>query len=188
MTEIVKKIAEEQGIDVVIDVTNTLYYKPTLEITPPPPRRTTRHTHLSKAMAGYLQNYGAGEEHRNRVVKFIILGVFAALILTLAAYLFLHDRSEKKTVEQFLAQINSHDYKDAYVTWGCTEAKPCRNYDYARFLEDWGPQDEGNFAVENRDGGGLQLVCDSKCEGRWSGAAIARRRPRRADSKLRAFS
>jgi outer membrane protein len=34
MTEIVKKIAEERGIDVVIDVTNTLYYKPTLDITP----------------------------------------------------------------------------------------------------------------------------------------------------------
>lgn len=33
MTEIVKKIAEDRGIDVVIDVTNTLYYKPALEIT-----------------------------------------------------------------------------------------------------------------------------------------------------------
>jgi outer membrane protein len=33
MTEVVKKIAEERGLDVVIDVTNTLYYKPTLEIT-----------------------------------------------------------------------------------------------------------------------------------------------------------
>lgn len=33
MTEVVKKIAEDRGIDVVIDVTNTLYYKPTLDIT-----------------------------------------------------------------------------------------------------------------------------------------------------------
>ncbi len=33
MTEVVKKIAEERGIDVVIDITNTLYYKPALEIT-----------------------------------------------------------------------------------------------------------------------------------------------------------
>jgi outer membrane protein len=33
MTEIVKKIAEERGIDVVIDFTNTLYFRPTLEIT-----------------------------------------------------------------------------------------------------------------------------------------------------------
>jgi outer membrane protein len=33
MTEVVKKIAEERGIDVVIDITNTLYYKPALDIT-----------------------------------------------------------------------------------------------------------------------------------------------------------
>lgn len=33
MTEVVKKLAEERGFDVVIDVTNTLYYKPALDIT-----------------------------------------------------------------------------------------------------------------------------------------------------------
>ena len=33
MTEVVKKIAEERGIDVVIDITNTLYFKPALDIT-----------------------------------------------------------------------------------------------------------------------------------------------------------
>lgn len=33
MTEIVKKISEERGVDVVIDFTNTLYFKPNLDIT-----------------------------------------------------------------------------------------------------------------------------------------------------------
>jgi outer membrane protein len=33
MTEVVKKIAEDRGIDIVIDVTNTLYFKPALDIT-----------------------------------------------------------------------------------------------------------------------------------------------------------
>src|SRR5581483_6892647 len=33
MTEVVKKIAQDRGIDVVIDITNTLYYKPALDIT-----------------------------------------------------------------------------------------------------------------------------------------------------------
>ena len=33
MTEVVKKIAEERGLDVVIDITNTIYYKPAMEIT-----------------------------------------------------------------------------------------------------------------------------------------------------------
>jgi outer membrane protein len=33
MTEVVRKLAEERGLDVVIDVTNTLYYKPAFDIT-----------------------------------------------------------------------------------------------------------------------------------------------------------
>ncbi len=34
MTDVVKKIAEERGLDVVMDITNTIYYKPALDITP----------------------------------------------------------------------------------------------------------------------------------------------------------
>lgn len=33
MREVVQKIAEEKGIDVVVDVTNTIFFKPALEIT-----------------------------------------------------------------------------------------------------------------------------------------------------------
>jgi outer membrane protein len=33
MTEIIRKIAEQRGLDVIVDVTNTLYYKPALELT-----------------------------------------------------------------------------------------------------------------------------------------------------------
>jgi outer membrane protein len=33
MTDVVKKIAEQRGVDIVIDITNTLYFKPALEIT-----------------------------------------------------------------------------------------------------------------------------------------------------------
>ena len=33
MTDVVKKIAEQRGIDVVVDTTNTIYFKPALEIT-----------------------------------------------------------------------------------------------------------------------------------------------------------
>jgi outer membrane protein len=33
MTDVVKKIAEQRGFDIVIDITNTLYFKPALEIT-----------------------------------------------------------------------------------------------------------------------------------------------------------
>jgi outer membrane protein len=33
MNEVVKKIAESKGVDIVVDVTNTVYFKPALEIT-----------------------------------------------------------------------------------------------------------------------------------------------------------
>ncbi|MEO7144261.1 MAG: OmpH family outer membrane protein [Bryobacteraceae bacterium] len=33
MTDVIKKIAEEKGLDVVMDVTNTVFFKPALEIT-----------------------------------------------------------------------------------------------------------------------------------------------------------
>jgi outer membrane protein len=34
MQEVIKKLAEGKGLDVVIDTSNTLYYKPAMEITP----------------------------------------------------------------------------------------------------------------------------------------------------------
>jgi outer membrane protein len=33
MTEVVKKLAEEKGYDVVVDVSTTIYFKPALDIT-----------------------------------------------------------------------------------------------------------------------------------------------------------
>ena len=33
MTEIVKKLADEKGLDVVVDTTNTYFFKPALDIT-----------------------------------------------------------------------------------------------------------------------------------------------------------
>ena len=90
-------------------------------------------------MGGYLQTYGAGEEHRNKVIKWIILGCIAALIVAWILYLVFHNYPEKQAVKKFLAEVNSHNYQQAYSDWGCTAAKPCPNYDYHRFLEDWGP-------------------------------------------------
>lgn len=91
-------------------------------------------------MGAYLQHYGAGEERRNRIIKWIILGCIAVLIVAWILYLVFHNYSEKQTVKHFLAQVNAHDYSQAYTDWGCSEAKPCRNYDYQRFLQDWGPE------------------------------------------------
>jgi outer membrane protein len=46
MSEVVKKLAEEKGFDMVVDVSNTIYFKPALEIT-------------NDAIAAYNQAYPA---------------------------------------------------------------------------------------------------------------------------------
>ena len=90
-------------------------------------------------MGSYLQQYGAGEERRNRVIKWLILSVLAALVIAWAAYLIFHNYPEKQVVKNFLADVNKRDYTAAYALWGCTPQHPCPNYDFNRFMEDWGP-------------------------------------------------
>ncbi len=95
-------------------------------------------------MGSYLQDYGAGEEQRNRTIRNIILSVIGALIAIWILYLIFHNYSEKQTVKRFLAQVNSRNYAQAYADWGCTTSSPCPNYDYKRFLQDWGPDKKIN--------------------------------------------
>jgi hypothetical protein len=90
-------------------------------------------------MGGYLENYGEGDERRIRVIKMIVFSVIGLIVLSLGAYLFLHDYSEKQTVKRFLADLNSKQYENAYRDWGCTASHPCPNYSYSRFMDDWGP-------------------------------------------------
>jgi hypothetical protein len=90
-------------------------------------------------MGSYLQQYGAGDEQRIRRIKLIFVVLAAIVVVALLAYLLLKDRQEKKVVEHFLGDVNAHRYEDAYRDWGCTAASPCRDYNYTRFLEDWGP-------------------------------------------------
>lgn len=91
-------------------------------------------------MGSYLQHYGAGEERRNRTIRNTILGVIGALVASWILYLVFHNYAEKQTVKRFLAQVNSHNYPQAYADWGCTASSPCTNYDYKRFLQDWGSE------------------------------------------------
>lgn len=90
-------------------------------------------------MGTYLQHYGAGEEQRNKLILRIVLGCFASLVLVVIGYFVFKDFPEKRVAKQFLEQVNSHQYQAAYREWGCTEQHPCPNYDFKRFMEDWGP-------------------------------------------------
>jgi hypothetical protein len=90
-------------------------------------------------MGTYLQQYGVEEARRNRIIKIILISAVAVVVLAVLGYVVLHNYSEKRVAKQFLSEINAGQYQKAYETWGCTAQHPCSNYDYQRFLEDWGP-------------------------------------------------
>jgi len=104
-------------------------------------------------MAAYLANYGAGEEQREKriqrllIVGGVILGVSALYWLTfktpilekyIRAVQVLKNYREEKQTEEFLALLRKGDNKGAYRLWGCTDEKPCRDYAFQNFMDDWG--------------------------------------------------
>ncbi len=103
-------------------------------------------------MASYLQQYGAGDERRNKIIRNIVLSVVAVIAVAIAAYFIFHNYPEKRKAKQFLEAVNAHDYRVAYQQWGCTQQHPCPNYDYNRFMEDWGPKKgSGDWKVASTD-------------------------------------
>ncbi len=90
-------------------------------------------------MGSYLQNYGAGEERRIYLIKRIVLISVAVIVVGSAFYLFFHNYPEKQLVKRFVSELNQHEYKKAYSTWNCAVDQTCRDYDYPKFLQDWGP-------------------------------------------------
>lgn len=76
-------------------------------------------------MASYLDQYGAGEEKRENVLKTLVLSVlFLAVFGTLGWYLF-KNHSQEREVKDFLSLLRNKNYQGAYQAWGCTPAKPC---------------------------------------------------------------
>ena len=94
-------------------------------------------------MAGYLEQYGAGEEQRARrgkIVKIFVISLVAVVLIGGGLFFNFHNIREERQVKQFLSHLASRDYKAGYALFGCTEAKPCEHrYPFDKFMEDWGP-------------------------------------------------
>ena len=95
-------------------------------------------------MNGFFDNYGAADAKREHVVRRIVAWSAAALTVAGILYFVLHfvipNRAERSEVGQFFQLLANRDYKQAYAMWGCTEAKPCRDYSFDAFLQDWGAE------------------------------------------------
>jgi hypothetical protein len=93
-------------------------------------------------MPGYLDQYGAGEETRNRIlVRSIVISLAVVIVGSLSWYLF-KNHAQESVVRSFAKAIRAGDFQAAYRIWGCTAEKPCSGYDYSKFLSDWGPKGE----------------------------------------------
>ena len=104
-------------------------------------------------MSSFLDTYGAEDERRFRTIKRSVIAVLAAIIIAVAGYFFFRNRPEKQVVRQFLAEINAGHYQAAYRLWGCSDTHPCPEYNYQKFLEDWGPQQaRSNWRISAVDG------------------------------------
>ena len=91
-------------------------------------------------MAGYLDQYGAGEEDRNRlIIRSIIAVVLVAIALALTWYL-LKNHHEESVVKAFVNDLRHGDLQAAYRDWGCTTEKACSAYSFNAFQRDWGSQ------------------------------------------------
>lgn len=90
-------------------------------------------------MGAFFQEYGVEDERRSRIIWRIVYVSIALVVVGIISYFVLHDYPEKRVANRFLEQVNSKNFEEAYREWGCTTEHPCPNYDYKRFLEDWGP-------------------------------------------------
>jgi hypothetical protein len=89
-------------------------------------------------MPGYLDQYGAGEEQRNRIIIRSILAVIFVVIATSLGWYLLKNHHQESVVKTFLADVRRGDYQAAYRDWGCAAAKPCSSYNFEKFTGDWG--------------------------------------------------
>ena len=106
-------------------------------------------------MAGYLDQYGAGDERRERRTKWLsIAGGTAVAALIVWWFLYGWDKSEvvrephvarlvqklrhhsqEAEVRQFLELVRNRQFEAAYKVWGAS-----KDYPFDKFLEDWGGQ------------------------------------------------
>jgi len=90
-------------------------------------------------LAEFLEGYGVTDAKRERRTRKIILGIVVLLVAGTAAYFAFRNWREERQYRTFLELLEKKDYNGAYRLWGCDLANPCRDYNMAKFLEDWGP-------------------------------------------------
>jgi hypothetical protein len=90
-------------------------------------------------MSRFLEEYGAGEEQRERLIKRIVIWGLALSVVGSTLYFTFRDWREEQLIKQFFSLLEQKNYQQAYAMWGCTQDTPCKYYSPEKFNEDWGP-------------------------------------------------
>lgn len=126
-------------------------------------------------MAGYLDQYGAGEERRLKIIKVLVSSVVVLLVAAGISLFVFHNYRQEQQVKRFFALLERHNYQSAYELWVRTEGDR-KGYPLSSFLQDWGPQSEHRSVSDFRIarsrscGSGVILTVDfgaSKQEKLW---------------------
>ena len=104
-------------------------------------------------MPGYLDQYGAGEEKRNRLIVRAVVSAVVVIVVTGIGWYLLKNHHQEGVVKTFLADVRRGDYQAAYRDWGCG-AKPCGGYDFQKFMSDWGPAPAAGAPTSDSSGSG----------------------------------
>jgi hypothetical protein len=116
-------------------------------------------------MSGYLDQYGAGEEKRIRIIKTLVISALVVVVVGGALLFIFHNYRQERQVKHFFALLEAHDYQDAYNLWVRTDSDR-RGYPFSSFMQDWGPQsahpDVANFRISRSRscGSGVILTVD----------------------------
>lgn len=91
-------------------------------------------------MTSYLEEYEQSSWGFGRLAKAVGYVLLASILGYSLYWLFFRNWREEAQVKEFLSLLQEQKYEQAYETWGCTQAEPCKFYPYDEFLEDWGPE------------------------------------------------
>jgi hypothetical protein len=90
-------------------------------------------------MSGYLDQYGAGEEKRIRIIKTVVIAAVALIVVGGALMFIFHNYRQEAQVKRFFALLETHNYQAAYDMWVRNDSDR-RGYPFDSFMQDWGPQ------------------------------------------------
>jgi hypothetical protein len=112
-------------------------------------------------MAGFLDQYGAGDERRARNIKILVVSVVCLAVLTGLLYFFFRNYRQERQARRFFQLLEAHNYQPAYGMWVSSDSER-RGYPLTAFMQDWGPPvDVHGYRILDAESCGNSVIVDA---------------------------